>query len=347
MPSQVEGIPPILLQAYGQAAGRTDEIASDCKGMRWSILAGIGQKESNHAAGSSISANGDTDPKIIGPVLDGSGAGGNTTPHYDTDQGVWDGDTDYDAAVGPMQFIPSSWVIFGQDGNGNGEKDPHNVFDATLAAVAHLCNGGPWDFNDQEDLRKALFSYNNSTSYVNDVLASIRNYDSLTVVFLGDGSISHHASNVPATGATYHCAPHGGATQLTCLSYQAVIDNFSHVNWGAHCTRDSNDDHGAGRACDFMTNNRKEPGTPAEDANGDMLALWAITNHEQLGVKYVIWRQSIWNAGWTECPPHRADRFPNWYNNVPDVPGGKWCGMPTRGDDTQDHYDHVHISFTH
>ncbi|QVJ03518.1 lytic murein transglycosylase (plasmid) [Nocardiopsis eucommiae] len=209
MPSQVEGIHPVLLNAYGQAADRASEIESDCQGMRWSILAGIGQKESNHALGSSISASGDTDPRIIGPRLDGSGAGGNTTAFPDTDLGVWDGDTDYDRAVGPMQFIPSSWVIYGQDGNGDGEKDPHNVFDATLAAVAHLCGNGPWDFTKRDDLRQALWNYNNSNAYVESVLSNIDNYDSMTVVFMGDGNISHHASNVPATGATYQCAPHG------------------------------------------------------------------------------------------------------------------------------------------
>lgn len=347
MPSQVEGIHPVLLNAYGQAADRATEIESDCQGMRWSILAGIGQKESNHAQGSSISADGDTDPRIIGPRLDGSGAGGNTTAFPDTDLGVWDGDDEFDRAVGPMQFIPSSWVIYGQDGNGDGEKDPHNVFDATLAAVAHLCGNGPWDFTKRDDLRQALWNYNNSNSYVDSVLSNIDNYDSMTVVFMGDGNISHHASNVPATGATYQCAPHGGATQLTCLGYQAVMDNFSHVNWGAHCTRSSADDHGAGRACDFMTNHRADKGNSSENANGDTLALWMITNHEQLGIDYVIWRQSIWNPTWTECPAYRTDRTDNWYNSVPDMPGGKWCGMEDRGDDTQNHNDHVHVSFTH
>lgn len=45
-----------------------------------------------------------------------------------------------------MQFIPSTWsnggpdgTGWGADGNGDGKKDPHNVFDAALAAGGYLC----------------------------------------------------------------------------------------------------------------------------------------------------------------------------------------------------------------
>ncbi|MEU0237616.1 lytic transglycosylase domain-containing protein [Nocardiopsis sp. NPDC006198] len=341
LPDSVEGIHDTLLQAYGQAASSTPDIRPDCSGMRWTILAGIGQIESNHAAGSSISNTGDTDPRVIGPRLDGSGAGGNTVAFPDSDGGQWDGDTDYDRAVGPMQFIPTSWEAYGQDGNGDGIEDPHNVFDATLAAAAHLCGSGTRDLSDREELRSALFSYNRSTSYVEDVLREIDAYDAMSVVFVGDGNISYQASDIAATGKSHNCGPMGTTTQLTCLGHQTIITHFPNVSWGEHCDRASADDHGAGRACDFMT----APNTPDGNANGDALAMWAIANHEQLGIDYVIWRQSIWNPGWTACT--RADRTPQWYNNVPDMPGGKWCGMEDRGDLTQNHYDHVHISWTH
>lgn len=343
LPASVEGIDDVLLRAYGQAASRTPEVNPNCSGMRWSILAGIGQVESNHAAGSSISATGDTTPRIIGPRLDGSGHGGNTTAFPDTDGGLWDGDTAFDRAVGPMQFIPTSWEIFGQDGNGDGIKDPHNVFDATLAAAAHLCGGVTRDLSDREELRKAIFAYNRSSSYVDQVLAQIDRYDAMSVVFIGDGNISYHASDIPATGKSHNCGSMGTTTRLTCLGHATIIAHFPNVNWGEHCDRVSADDHGAGRACDFMV----PPNTSEGNANGDALAMWAIAHHEQLGIDYVIWRQSIWNPGWTECPASRVDRTSQWYNNVPDLPGGKWCGMEDRGSITQNHYDHVHISWTH
>ena len=41
-----------------------------------------------------------------------------------------------------MQFIPSTWMIYGADGNGDGIKDPFNIFDAALAAANYLCDAG-------------------------------------------------------------------------------------------------------------------------------------------------------------------------------------------------------------
>lgn len=64
-----------------------------------------------------------------------------------------------------MQFIPSSWRIFGTDGNGDGVRDPHNIIDAVHAAVRHLCPTGT-----ATDIEAALFSYNRSTAYVAAVL---------------------------------------------------------------------------------------------------------------------------------------------------------------------------------
>jgi len=57
----------------------------------------------------------------------------------DTDGGELDGDTTYDRAVGPMQFIPQTWRTWQADGNGDGETDPHNIYDAALASAHYLC----------------------------------------------------------------------------------------------------------------------------------------------------------------------------------------------------------------
>lgn len=169
-------IPPVVMEAYVAAVEQLGDHTDGCTGMTWALLAGIGKIESGHASGTGISGNGDTVDWIIGPLLDGSGAGGNTTPFYDTDDGRWDRNTEYDAAVGPMQFIPTSWEAYGVDGNGDGTADPHNVFDATLAAGVHLCGTGPVDLSDREVLREAIFGYNRSEAYVAEVLLWMDRY---------------------------------------------------------------------------------------------------------------------------------------------------------------------------
>ncbi|WP_238696547.1 lytic transglycosylase domain-containing protein, partial [Streptomyces sp. E5N298] len=78
-------------------------------------------------------------------------------------------------AVGPMQFIPSTWAWAGRDGNGDGKEDPNNVYDAALAAGHYLCRNG-WDLSDQADLNRAILSYNNSQDYLNTVLSWLEHY---------------------------------------------------------------------------------------------------------------------------------------------------------------------------
>lgn len=181
-PKAVPGLNQELLKAFVNAATKTPTLAPSCKGMRWQILAGIGQIESHNAEGHTISPAGDVTPPIIGPLLDGSGAGGNTTAIRDTDQGVWDRNPRYDAAVGVLQFIPSSWRAFGRDGNGDHIADPHNVYDNALGAVVHLCGTTPVDLSNPDALRQRLYGYNQSWSYVDNVTQAIATFDATEVV---------------------------------------------------------------------------------------------------------------------------------------------------------------------
>lgn len=150
-------IPPMLLPIYIEAA-------QQCPGLPWTIIAGIGKVESNHGryGGATIGPDGTTNPPLIGIPLNGTNG---TATIRDTDNGRLDNDTIWDRAVGPFQFIPSSWAIFGVDGNGDGTVSPHNVFDAVPAAVRHLCPNG-----QVTDIEGAIFSYNHSNQYVRDVL---------------------------------------------------------------------------------------------------------------------------------------------------------------------------------
>ncbi|MER6443620.1 NlpC/P60 family protein [Streptomyces venezuelae] len=172
------GIPQRMLTAYVTGAAQIGEHVPACKGMRWQILAGIARVESNHASGRTISAGGDITPVITGPRLDGSGAGGNTTAIRDTDGGRWDGDTEYERAVGPFQFLPETFRAYGKDGNRDGVTNPHNADDAAASAAVYLCGKGR-NLGDREQLRAAIYTYNRSWAYVDDVLSGIDRYDAL------------------------------------------------------------------------------------------------------------------------------------------------------------------------
>ena len=151
------GIPSTVLAAY-QKAARDLAVAQPGCHITWPLLAGIGKVESAHASGGRVDAAGNTRGQILGPVLDG---GPGMAAISDTDQGQYDGNTQWDRAVGPMQFIPGSWTAFGADGNGDGLKNPHNIFDATRAAGDYLCSGGA-DLSNAASLVQAVLRYNHS-----------------------------------------------------------------------------------------------------------------------------------------------------------------------------------------
>jgi hypothetical protein len=180
------GIPDVVFDAYVKAAEKAPERFGGCR-VRWSVLAGIGRVESGHGTtrGAVADSAGNVGPPILGIPLDGRRG---TARIADTDGGRWDQDSTWDRALGPMQFIPSTWRSSGVDGNGDGVADPHNIYDATLAAAGYLCRavrGG--DLNDPALLRRAIFSYNHSHAYVNTVLRGADFYDGYELV---DGNVA-------------------------------------------------------------------------------------------------------------------------------------------------------------
>ncbi len=68
-------------------------------------------------------------------------------------------------AVGWMQFMPSTWAMYGVDANGDGVKDPSNPEDAIYAAARYLSAAGM-----PADVWGAIFAYNHADWYVEEVL---------------------------------------------------------------------------------------------------------------------------------------------------------------------------------
>ncbi|HEY0936089.1 MAG TPA: lytic transglycosylase domain-containing protein, partial [Trebonia sp.] len=110
--------------------------AKYCPGLSWTVLAAIGQIES-------------ADGQNVGPSTAG--------------------------ALGPMQFLPSTWAAWGTDGFGDtGAPDILNPFDAVPSAARLLCADGA--ATGAPGLRQAIFAYNHADWYVDEVLSLAAEY---------------------------------------------------------------------------------------------------------------------------------------------------------------------------
>lgn len=170
-------IPPPAVRAYGAAALRLDGEDPACR-LGWTTIAAIGAVESGHGThgGAVLGDDGHPSIPIIGPALDGNGVAAIPATAGST---VMHGDTRWDHAVGPMQFLPSSWARWGADGDGDGADDPHDLDDAALAAARYLC-AGDRDLSAAEGWGAAVRSYNHSDAYVEDVLRWAQTYATVT-----------------------------------------------------------------------------------------------------------------------------------------------------------------------
>ncbi|MEC3973900.1 lytic transglycosylase domain-containing protein [Amycolatopsis sp. H20-H5] len=169
----VVGVPARALMAYGNAEIAMRSTQPGCR-ISWATLAGIGRIESNHGqyGGAVLGADGRPSKPIIGVPLDGSSG---VKAIGDTDGGSLDGDPVTDRAVGPMQFIPSTWRKYASDGNGDGLGDPQQIDDAALAAARYLCVNGR-DMASAAGWWSGILSYNNSTEYAQKVFGLADGY---------------------------------------------------------------------------------------------------------------------------------------------------------------------------
>ncbi len=215
-----------MLAAYHRAEVELATRAPACD-LPWSLVAGIGKVESDHARGGSVDPTGTTATPILGPVLDGT-AGTIAVP--DTDHGRLDRDPVWDRAVGPTQFLPATWATYGiavphtsdptapetgapdpgapdpdtSTGTSSRVPDINNVFDAAASTGRYLC-AGRRDVATPTGAHDAVFTYNHSEDYVAHVLAWARAY-------------AAGASTIPDASGTGAGSPDAGAGSSASLA---------------------------------------------------------------------------------------------------------------------------------
>jgi membrane-bound lytic murein transglycosylase B len=161
------GIPVRALQAYAGAAIQLAEEEPGCR-IDWATLAGVGYVESRHGSidGGELQDDGNPTEPIYGPLLDGI----SYDEVADHDGGALDGNAEFDRAMGPMQFIPTTWIAWHA-----GDADPQNIDDSALGAARYLCYSGG-DLGTADGWRSAIAAYNPAASYAGKVAEAASRY---------------------------------------------------------------------------------------------------------------------------------------------------------------------------
>ena len=167
------GIPAPALAAYQRGAQIIDAADTSCN-IPWELIAAIGRVESDHGryGGNTLTEDAVSKPGIYGIALNGKNG---TQAINDTDGGQLDNDTVYDRAVGPMQFIPSTWQVVKVDADGDSKRNPQDMDDAALATAVYLCSGTD-NLSTRQGQEASVFRYNHSQEYVNLVLRIMEAY---------------------------------------------------------------------------------------------------------------------------------------------------------------------------
>jgi hypothetical protein len=131
-PSSASGVPNFIIRKFRVPVFLLPiyQAAGIQYGVRWEVLAAINEIETDYGRNLNVSTAG---------------------------------------AVGWMQFIPSTWRMYGTDANKDGRKDPYNPVDAIFAAARYLKAAGY-----EQDVRRAIFAYNHADWYVDSVMLRAR-----------------------------------------------------------------------------------------------------------------------------------------------------------------------------
>ena len=261
--------------------------AKETCGMRWEVLAAVGKIETDH--------------------------GRSTLP------GVHSGEN-FAGAGGPMQFLQPTWDAYGVDGDKDGDKDRYDPVDAIWGAANYLCASGAGEGRE----RDALWAYNHSTVYGDDVLALAAKY----------------AETPSASGS------------VASASVQAVLDN-PNISLCPACRQDLIDGIIDQRLVDFL----------AWGAQRHQIAVSVLkTGHNQF-VSGTNRTSNHWEGRGADlyaidggdvtpsCVPCRtfAEEVVALGAGRPDEMGLPWADMVGAGGwnvfTYGDHHDHLHIGF--
>lgn len=227
-------------------------------------------------------------------------------------------------AQGIMQFMPDT-----ARGRGIDPCDPKEAIPAgakylleqyerfkswDLALAAY--NWGPGAVANHQEYPSANPMPAETRAYVPKVKAKWEEYKQKYPDKLSAGPVT------PRGGTERYVDSHNTPTMQSVLD--AIVARFGRGH-GIGCFRDGYDaqDHGKGKACDFMVSTGGNPPTEEMRAHGQAMADWLVANAADLGVQYVIWEQRIWNIS---------------------LASQGWRPMSDRGGITANHYDHVHVS---
>lgn len=168
------GISPRAMRAYATAHTAMAATEPKCQ-LTWVTLAGIAKVESNHGTigARTILPDGRVSSPIIGVPL--NGAPGVRSVAATPAGYYFDHDPQWDHAIGPFQFLPSTWAAWQSDGNGDGKADPQNIDDAAIAAARYLCADNR-NLASSDGWLQAIMSYNNSVDYVQQVYTASQDY---------------------------------------------------------------------------------------------------------------------------------------------------------------------------
>lgn len=131
-PAPTNGVPNFVIQKFKVPIFLLPiyQAAGIQYGIRWEVLAAINEIETDYGRNLNVSSAG---------------------------------------ALGWMQFIPSTWKMYGVDANRDGKRDPFNPVDAIFGAARYLKAAG-----GDKDIRRAVFAYNHAGWYVDSVMLRAR-----------------------------------------------------------------------------------------------------------------------------------------------------------------------------
>ncbi len=235
-------------------------------------------------------------------------------------------------AHGLMQFMPGTFAAYGVDGNHDGGRDIHSDADSIFSAANYLVHSGVR--TGPAGVIRALWAYNRSVSYRNDVLYYAWSYAGRAGVVVGTGDpadclpLDDTLPGFDGTCPPSHSAAEHGLRATALRGLRCVKAAFPAItSMGGRRSASSStcsfSDHCAGLAVDFMI---PKWSSRAGNAFGWRVAHWVQAHAKALRVKYIIFDARKWVP--TVSGAWRPYRHP--YGNT----------NPSLA-----HRDHVHVSF--